>query len=130
MASGELTFFSLPKLIAIGLIVFVWIFNTVGVRPSVWVAFITRALLMIPLALFCIVPYFTGAYHASFLTFQIFSAGVSSLQSWKLLLAWLYIAGWSSYAVEACATFAPEYHDPHRDRALGLRRAAMFSLVV
>jgi amino acid transporter len=58
------------------------------------------------------------------------TTGVASFQSWKVFLAWMYIAGWSSYGVEACATFAPEYQDSRRDTALALRRAAMFSLLV
>lgn len=130
VAAGGITFFTLPKVIALGLIVLVWVFNSLGVRPAVWVGYVTGTLLMIPLVLFMFVPYLTGSFHAHYLTFQVFSAGAGSFQSWKLLLAWMYIAGWSAYGVEACATFAPEYHDTQRDTVLALRRAAMFSLVV
>jgi amino acid transporter len=38
--------------------------------------------------------------------------------------------GWSSYAAEVCATFAPEYHDTRRDTTLALRSAAVFTLLV
>jgi amino acid transporter len=130
VAAGGIQFFTLPKVIAIALILLVWVFNTAGVRPAVWVGYVTGVLLMIPLFLFCILPYFTGHYHGHFLTFGLFTTGVWSFQSWKVFLAWMYIAGWSSYGVEACATFAPEYEDSRRDTALALRRAAMFSLLV
>ncbi len=130
VAGGGITFFSLPKVIAVGLILIVWAFNTLGVRPAVWVGYVLGSLLMIPLFLFCILPYFTGHWHGSFLTFGLFAGGVGSFQSWKLFLAWMYIAGWSAYGVEAAATFAPEYRDTQRDTALALRRSAIFSLMV
>ncbi|HZD67083.1 MAG TPA: APC family permease [Acidimicrobiales bacterium] len=119
---------TVPRLIAIGLIVFVWVINAVGVRPAVWLGYVTGALLMIPLAMFIVVPYFTGAWGTSHLTNLIGGAGQPA--GWKLVMVYLYLNGWSSYGVEACATFAPEYHDPKRDTVLALRRAAMFSLVV
>jgi amino acid transporter len=130
VAGGGITFFSLPKVIAVGLILAVWVFNTLGVKPAVWVGYVLGSLLMIPLFLFCILPYFTGHWHGSFLTFGLFTGGLGTFQSWKLFFAWMYIAGWSSYGVEAAATFAPEYHDTQRDTALALRRSAIFSLLV
>jgi amino acid transporter len=130
VAGGGITFFSLPKVIAIGLILVVWLFNTLGVRPAVWVGYVLGSLLMIPLFLFCILPYFTGHWHGSFMTFGLFTGGLGSFQSWKLFFAWMYIAGWSSYGVEAAATFAPEYRDTRRDTTLALRRSAIFSLLV
>jgi amino acid transporter len=38
--------------------------------------------------------------------------------------------GWSSYGVEACAAFAPEYKDTVHDTNRALKSAALFSLVV
>ena len=48
----------------------------------------------------------------------------------KLALVWLYVMGWSSYGVETCAAFAPEYRDTARDTNLALKSAALFSLLV
>src|SRR6201987_3413998 len=55
----------LPHFIAIGTILAVWLFNVFGLRPAVWFSYVCAALLMIPLALFIIVPYFTGDWHSS-----------------------------------------------------------------
>ncbi|HEV8653416.1 MAG TPA: APC family permease [Actinomycetes bacterium] len=118
-----------PRVVAIVLIVAVWVLNTLGVKPAVWVAYVTGALLLIPLVLFMFVPYLTGDFHGSNLTWEIDAAG-TTWDSWRLALVWLYLMAWSSYGVEAAATFAPEYKDSERDTALALRRSAMFSLVV
>jgi len=36
-----------------------------GVKPSLWLGYITGALLMVPLVCFMIVPFATGDYHGS-----------------------------------------------------------------
>jgi len=116
----------LPHLIAAALIIMVWAFNIFGIRIAVWFAYVTGALLMIPLAVFIILPFVTGDWHASNLHFGTATTPFSL----KLALVWLYIMGWSSYGVETCAAFAPEYKDTVRDTNLALKSAALFSLVV
>jgi amino acid transporter len=116
----------LPHVIAIGAIVAVWLFNIFGIRPAVWVSYITGAMLMIPLAVFIFVPYLTGDWHSSNLHWSI----SGPWGGWKLAIVYLYVMGWSAYGVETCATFAPEYKDTARDTALALRSAAIFSLAV
>ena len=115
----------LPHVIAAVAIVVVWAFNIFGVRPAVWVAYATGALLIIPLAVFMFLPYLTGDWESSNLTWAIDDNG-----GWTLAFVWLYIMGWSAYGVETCATFAPEYKDTVRDTSLALRSAALFSLAV
>jgi amino acid transporter len=104
------------------LIVVVWLVNIFGIRPAVWVAYVTGALLMIPLAAFMILPYLTGDWQGSNLNWNV--------PDWKTAIVWLYIMGWSAYGVETCAAFAPEYKDTVRDTTLALRSAAIFSLAV
>jgi amino acid transporter len=116
----------LPQLIGVGLVVSVWLFNIFGVRPSLWVGRITGALLMIPLAVFIVVPYFTGDWHSS----KVSYLHVAGHSDFSVAIVWLFILGWSSYAAEVCATFAPEFHDTKRDTALALRSSALFTLVV
>jgi len=116
----------LPHFIAAGLIILVWAFNIFGIRLAVWFAYVTGLLLMIPLAVFIIGPFVTGNWHASNLHFGM---GATPL-SLKLALVWLYVMGWSSYGVETCAAFAPEYRDTVRDTNLALKSAALFSLIV
>jgi amino acid transporter len=48
----------------------------------------------------------------------------------QLALVYLFLFGWSAYAAEVCATFAPEYHDTRRDTTIALRSAATFTLLV
>jgi amino acid transporter len=111
-----------PHVVAAILIVVVWLFNIIGVRPSLMVGYATGALMMIPLAVFIVLPYFTGDWESSNLTW--------SVPDWQTAFAWLWLMGWSAYGVETCATFAPEYKDTVRDTALALRSAAVFSLAV
>ena len=49
---------------------------------------------------------------------------------WTLVITWLYVMCWSSYGMECCATFAPEYNDPVRDTPMALRTAALFGVIV
>ena len=45
------------------------------------------------------------------------------------MIVWLYAMCWSSYGMECCATFAPEYHDTARDTPKALRVAAIFGVI-
>jgi amino acid transporter len=112
----------LPHVIAIVVIAIVWAINVFGIRPAVWMAYATGALLMIPLFVFILLPYVTGDWESSNMEWNI--------ADWKTAVVWLYIMGWSAYGVETCAAFAPEYKDTVRDTTLALRSAAIFSLAV
>jgi amino acid transporter len=128
-SSGTADNLGLGHVIGAGVIVLVWLFNIFGIRPAVWVAYATGALLMIPLAVFMIVPYITGDWESSNMTFALNDAG-QAWGGWKLALVWLFIMGWSAYGVETCAAFAPEYKDTVRDTTIALRTSALFSLAV
>ena len=78
------------------------------------------------MAVFIVGPFVTGNWHASNLHFGMPGTPLTL----KLALVWLYVMGWSSYGVETCAAFAPEYRDTARDTNLALKSAALFSLVV
>ena len=117
---------TLSSFIAIGCIAFVWSFNIFGLRPAVWFTYACAALLMVPLALFIIVPYFSGDWHSAKVHFT-FAGG-----SWggvKLILVYMFILCWSTYASEACATFAPEYKE-RSDTNRALRSSAIFMLLI
>ena len=116
---------SLSSFIAIGCIIFVWGFNIFGLRPAVWFTYLCAALLLVPLALFIIVPYFSGDWHSH----NIHATFTGPWGGVKLAIVYMFILAWSAYGTEACATFAPEYkstQDVHR----ALRSAAMFMLLV
>jgi amino acid transporter len=112
-----------------GLIVLVWLFNIFGMKLSVRVSYITGAMLLIPLAVFIILPYLTGDWSSSNMTWALNDPG-QPWGGWKVVLVWLYLMGWSAYGVETAAAFAPEYKDTVRDTTLALRSAALFSLFV
>ncbi len=116
----------LPQLLGVALVIAVWLFNIFGVKPSLLVGYITGALLVIPLAVFIILPYFTGDWQSS----NVEYLPVEGFSNVSVALMWLFIMCWSAYGVEVCASFAPEYHDTKRDTALALRSAGMFSLFV
>ena len=117
--------FTLPIVIGIGLIIVVWAFNVFGVRPAVWFGYVTGALLLIPAFVLMFLPYVTGDWDSSNMTWEIGANG-----GLALALVWLYFMCWSSYGIEVVATFTPEYHDAERDTARALRAAALFSGVV
>src|SRR6266851_1429973 len=116
----------LPQVIAVACIIAVWALNVFGIRPAVWISYVTGAGLMVPLVIFILVPYLTGHWHSSNMTWAI----PGGFGGFKLAMVYLFLFGWSSYAAEVCATFAPEYHDTRRDTTLALRSAAVFTLLV
>ena len=115
----------LPHFIAIGCIIAVWLLNVFGIRPAVWVSYVTGAGLLVTLAIFMFVPYITGDWHSSNMTWDL-----HGWLGWKTAFVWLFLMCWSIYAAEICATFAPEYHDTRRDTTIALRSAGVFTLVV
>src|SRR5215212_1219244 len=116
---------SLPVWIGIGCIIAVWLFNIYGVRPAVWLSYVTGALLIIPAAVLMFLPYITGDWSSDNMTWAIGSGG-----GLGLALTWLYFMGWSAYGFESVAAFAPEYHNPEFDTPRALRASAAFSVVV
>jgi amino acid transporter len=116
---------NLPVWIGIGCILAVWLFNIFGVRPAVWLSYVTGALLILPIAALMFLPYLTGDWSSDNMTWEIGSSG-----GLGLAMTWLYFMGWSSYGFEAVAAFAPEYHDPVSDTPRALRASAAFSVLV
>jgi amino acid transporter len=119
----------LPHVIAAVAIIAVWIVNIFGIKPAVWLAYVTGAMLMIPRAVFIVLPCLTGDWESSNMTWTLDDPG-QPWGGWKVALVWLFVMGWSAYGVEACATFAPEYKDTVNDTSLALRSSALFSLAV
>jgi amino acid transporter len=120
----------LPRVIAVGLILGIWMINAFGVKPVKIMGYLTGGLLFIPLVLFMIVPFFLSGFHASNLTWGLAGAASSTWGAIQLALVWLYLNAWSAYGIEVCATFAPEYHDTEKDTHKALIRSAMFCLAV
>jgi amino acid transporter len=111
--------------IGIGCILAVWLFNIFGVRPAVWLSYVTGAMLILPAAALMFLPYITGDWSSDNMTWEIGAGG-----GLGLAMTWLYFMGWSSYGFETVAAFAPEYHNPETDTPRALRASAAFSVVV
>jgi amino acid transporter len=124
-------YWSFPIALTSVIIIIIWAFNVSGMRPAVWVGYVTGALLMIPLAVLMFLPYITGDWHSSNLHNNISTnAHALGTSSATLIVVWLYAMCWSSYGMECCATFAPEYHDTARDTPKALRISAIFGVMV
>jgi amino acid transporter len=123
-------YFSFPIFLTIIVIAVIWTFNVLGMRPAVWVGYVTGLLLLIPLAVIMFLPYLTGDWSSSNLNNNIDWGSLTADDGIKLVIVWLYVMCWSSYGMECCATFAPEYHDTARDTAKALRVAAIFGVAV
>jgi amino acid transporter len=113
--------FGLPHAIAIGTIFGVWLFNVFGIRPFKGLTYVTGGLLTIVLIFFMFVPYFTGDWHSS----NVHATFTGPWGGWKVLFVWIFLLGWSSWAAEVCATFAPEYKT-RRDTTIALRTSAIY----
>jgi amino acid transporter len=127
---GIPVYFSFPIALTIVIIAAIWTFNVIGMRPTVWVGYVTGALLLIPLAVIMFLPYVTGDWHSSNLHSNLNWHSIGGDNGIKLVIVWLYVMCWSSYGMECCATFAPEYHDTARDTGKALRVAAIFGVIV
>jgi amino acid transporter len=112
---------TLSSFIAIGVIVAVWAFNIFGIRPMKGLTYVTAGLLTLALIVLIIVPYFTGDWHSS----RVHATFAGPWGGTKLAFVYLFILGWSSWAAEVCATFAPEYKT-ERDTHIALRTSAVF----
>jgi amino acid transporter len=118
-----------PRVVAAGLVFAIWAVNVAGLRPTLWMAYATAAMLMVPLIVFMVLTYVTGDWSSSTFTWKLGEAG-QDWGGWKLAFVWLYIMCWTSLGVETCATFAPEYRGGARDASRALRVSALFSLAV
>jgi amino acid transporter len=105
-------------------LVAVWLPNMLGLQPTLRLARVTAAMLLVPLTVLVAGPWLTGEWDASNLSWGLGEGGL------QLAIVWLYVMLWTSLGVETCATFAPEYRDPARDTARALRASALFSLAV
>jgi amino acid transporter len=120
----DLTF---PLVVALGVVVLLWAVNYTGVEMTMRFAYVTGGLLLIPLFVFIFLPYVSGDWSASNLSWNLDGGSAGSLQT---ALVWLYVMAWTSFGVEVCATFTPEYRNGARDTARALKAAALFALAV
>lgn len=116
---------SLPIVIGIGVIIFMYLINVAGVRLTMAFVYITAGILMIPLFAFIVLPLFSGDWSPNELTWNLH--GMEGLHK---AIVWLYIMAWTTFGIEVCATFAPEYKDSVKDSTRAIKAAVLFCLGV
>ncbi|MFI6062055.1 APC family permease [Streptomyces sp. NPDC051286] len=116
---------SFPIVVGLAVIVLLFCAAMIGLHVAMWVIYLTGGMLMVPLAVFLVVPFFSGEWSTAGLHWDLH--GLSGVRE---ALVWLYVMAWTSFGVEVCATFAPEYKDTVRDTSRALRAGVLFSLGV
>ncbi|WP_330177497.1 APC family permease [Streptomyces sp. NBC_01498] len=111
--------------IVVGLAVMLLLFAAAmaGLHVAMWLVYLTGGALLVPLAVFIVAPFLSGDWSASGLHWNLH--GAAGLRE---ALVWLYVMAWTSFGVEVCATFAPEYKDTVRDTSRALRAGVLFCL--
>ena len=117
----------LPHLIALGVLVAGWALNVLGMRPAMWIMYVTGVLVLIPIVVFAAAPLFSSAWSLSNLHWDLSASGAPG---WKTALAWMFVLAWSVYGIEAVASFVPEFRDTIRDSKIALRLAGIFVIAV
>lgn len=113
--------------IVVGLAVILLLFGAamIGLHVAMWLVYLTGGALLIPLAVFIVGPFLSGDWSTSGLHWNLH--GAAGLRE---ALVWLYVMAWTSFGVEVCATFAPEYKDTVKDTSRALRAGVLFCLGV
>jgi amino acid transporter len=119
---------TLPRVLAALVLILVWAANVLGWTPTMWLAYATAAMLLVPLGVFVVAPLLADGWSTSSFTGLV--GGSGAWGGWKLAVVWLYVMCWTSLGVEACAVFTPEYRGGARDSARALRASALFSLAI
>jgi amino acid transporter len=115
----------LPHFIALGTIIVVWLLNVFGIRPAVWISYVTGAGLMIPLFVVIVLPVFHR--RLAQLQHDLEPARLARLQDGDGLPVPHGLVGLRRRGLR---DLRPEYKDTKRDTTIALRSAAVFTLVV
>ncbi|MFF0435377.1 APC family permease [Streptomyces sp. NPDC004327] len=118
---------SLSFPIAVGLAVMLLLYGAamIGLHVAMWLVYLTGGALLVPLAVFIVGPFLSGDWSAANLHWDLH--GTAGLHKG---IVWLYVMSWTSFGVEVCATFAPEYKDTVKDTSRALRAGVLFCLGV
>ncbi|MFW0796005.1 APC family permease [Gordonia sp. CPCC 205515] len=116
-----------PHMVALGVLLLGWLLNILGMRPAMGIMYVTGVIILIPILVFAIVPFFSGQWHASNLHWDLAASGHPG---WQTIIAWMFVMAWSVYGIEAVAAFVPEFKYTVSDSRRALRLAGLFVLAV
>ena len=115
-----------PQCVALGVALLSWAFSMIQLRYTMIIITAAGVLLMVPVLIF-------GTCMLTARGWSTISFGWrtgSGLHAARIVFAWLFVMGWSAYAVEAAASFIPEFRDTISDTRKALRVSALILLVV
>jgi len=112
----------LPHLLGASALVSVYLLNLFGIRPAARVTSIGIIIFTVFVSAMVVLPFATGHFSAHQLTWH--------LDDPQLAIVLLYLAGWTTYAVEGPSLFAPEYRSPGTDTPKAIRACAMVMLAI
>ncbi len=112
----------LPHLLGAAALVSVYLLNVFGIRPAARMTSIGLIIFTVFVSVMVILPFLTGDWSAHRLSWH--------LDDPKLALVLLYLAGWTTYAVEGPSLFAPEYERPGTDTPTAIRACAVVMLAI
>lgn len=115
-----------PQCVALAVALISWALSMIQLRFTMVLITAAGVLLMVPVVIFgtCLL---TGhGWSITSFTWRT-GAGVPALRT---VLAWLFVMGWSAYAVEAAASFIPEFRDTVADTRKALRVSALILVAV
>lgn len=116
-----------PHVVALGVLVLGWGLNVLGMRPAMWIMYVTGILVLIPIVVFALAPLLSADWSLSNLHWDIAASG---FPGWRTAIAWMFVFAWSVYGIEAVASFVPEFKDTVRDSRIALRLAGFFVIGV
>ena len=118
----------LAHFIGLACLIGVWRLNVNGIKPTVELNKVLAVFAVGLMALLVVGPLVAGDLKLSNLDWNLGQDG-QAWGGWRLALVFLFIMGWTTYATEICAIFAPEYAHPRRDTAKALQAAGAFTLL-
>ncbi|VXC14909.1 APC family permease [Pseudomonas sp. 8AS] len=116
----------LPQFIALGVALLSWALSMIQLRFTMVILTVAGVLLMVPVLIFGTSFISAEAWTSASFTWRT-GEGVTGLRT---IIAWLFIMAWSAYAVEAAASFIPEFRDTVGDTRKALRISALILLLV
>ena len=118
--------FDLSRTIALAVAVVSWLLAMFRLSTAKWIMTVVGVSLMVPVAIFGTVSFADSGWSTSSFTWSLPSGG----EGLRTALAWLFIMAWSAYAIEAAASFVPEFRDTVRDTRRSIRVAGLVFLAV
>ncbi|TDP91470.1 amino acid/polyamine/organocation transporter (APC superfamily) [Leucobacter luti] len=116
-----------PHIVGLGVMIVGWALNVVGLRLAMWVMYVTGAILLVPVLVFALAPFFSGEWDINNLQWAL---GDSGFPGWQTFIAWAFVLAWTVFGVEAVSSFTPEYKKPVSDTRRALRVSGIFVLFV